>query len=138
MEKKTDKPAKKPDGGAKKEVQEEPQPPEAAPAEATPQAGGVKMSKGVPPSTMPPSPPATLPPNPEWSWSVAVSPDGRYLLTTGAAPNSGPPNAANPAFAMRIWRMPAPGQGLPVPGQGSPSPRTVWDEMQTPIQGATW
>ena len=43
--------------------------------------------------------------NTDWALLVAVSPDGRHLLTAGGSPG-GPPDPRNPAFIVRLWRMP--------------------------------
>jgi WD domain, G-beta repeat len=44
------------------------------------------------------------PSNPRWSFVVGVSPDGRHLLTAGGP--GGPATMDNPAYIVRIWRMP--------------------------------
>jgi WD40 repeat protein len=65
--------------------------------------------------TPPPAVPAQPPSGPQ-SWGVtpavepgamivAVSPDGRHLLTAGGS-SGGPADPRNPAYIVRLWRMP--------------------------------
>jgi WD40 repeat protein len=70
---------------------------EAKPAREVPSAGPPQLSGTMPPLGVSPAvePGAMI---------VAVSPDGRHLVTAGAT--GGPADPRNPAFIVRLWRMP--------------------------------
>lgn len=42
----------------------------------------------------------------EWIWSVAMSPDGRQVLSAGGAYGNPDTIAPGKDFALRLWRLP--------------------------------
>jgi WD40 repeat protein len=84
-------------GEAKKEVEVKDS---AAPAQKPTPPPAVMAQPSPPPGTGV-APPA----NPDWSLIVAISPDGRHLLTAGGSPG-GAADPRNPAYIVRLWRVP--------------------------------
>jgi WD40 repeat protein len=99
-------------------IQEDAQKP--PPAEAKPVQAGKSTTPPVATTPGKTSAAALQAPPADWSLFVAVSPDGRYLLTAGGSPAGvGSPavaSADNPANIVRVWRMPA----TPRPAQAGP------------------